>query len=103
MKIENKVAVISGGASGLGEATVRRFVKQGAKVVIADIQEENGKKLVESLNTSNAIFIKTDVSDPDSIENLFKKAIETFKQVNIVINCAGVLHAANILSRKCGP
>ena len=103
MKIEGKVAVVSGGASGLGESAVRRLINDGAKVVIADIQEQNGAKLVNEFGSSKAIFVKTDVSDPESVENVFQQAVKTFNRVDIVLNCAGILHAATILSRKCGP
>jgi NAD(P)-dependent dehydrogenase (short-subunit alcohol dehydrogenase family) len=101
MKIEGLVAIVTGGASGLGEATVLRFIEEGVKVVIADVQEELGKKLEEKLGKSKAIFVKTDVSSEEAVDNLVKKAVETFGGVHIVVNSAGVLHAGNILSKNC--
>ena len=61
MELKGKTAIITGGASGLGEATARRFVKAGAKVVLADIQEEKGKAVAADLGAA-AIFVKTDLS-----------------------------------------
>jgi NAD(P)-dependent dehydrogenase (short-subunit alcohol dehydrogenase family) len=100
MKIEGLTAIVTGGASGLGEATVKRLVQEGANVVIGDLQEELGKKLVESLG-KKTIFVKVDVSDEKSCQNLVEKAVEHFGGVHIVVNSAGVLHTGIILSDKC--
>lgn len=78
MKLENKVAIITGGASGLGESTVRLFVQMKAKVdlnyiqvVIADMSEENGNRLQKELG-DNTMFVKTNVADEESIKNMVK-------------------------------
>lgn len=101
MKVEGLVAIVTGGASGLGEAAARRLAKEGCKVVIADIQEERGNEVVKSLGDDKALFVKTNVSDESSVDNLVKKAVEKFGGLHILINSAGVLHAGNILSKKC--
>ena len=102
MKLEGKVAIVTGGASGLGEATVRRFIKEGCKVVIADLQEERGKNLAKSLgDESKVLFIKTNVADEASVQNLVDTTTQKFGALHIVVNSAGVLHAGNILSKKC--
>jgi len=102
MKLEGKVAIITGGASGLGEATVRRYIKEGCRVVIADLQEERGIKLAQSLgDESKVIFIQTNVSDETSVQKLVDTTVQKFGTLHIVVNCAGVLHAGNILSKKC--
>jgi len=101
MKIEGLVAIVTGGASGLGEATVKRFVEEGCKVVIADVQENLGKNLEQQLGNDKVLFVKTDVSSEESVDNLVKKTVEKFGGVHIVVNCAGVLHAGHILSKSC--
>ena len=100
MKLEGKVAVVTGGASGLGEATVRRFAQEGCKVVVADLQVELGKAVVQSLGEDRALFVETNVTDEASVQNLIAKAVEKFGGVHIVVNSAGIVHAGTILSKK---
>ena len=88
-RLENKVAVVTGGAGGMGESHVRRFVKEGAKVVIADLAEEPGKKLAEELG-ENALFIKLNVTDAESWKKLVEETEEKFGPINILINNAGI-------------
>ncbi len=85
--LKGKVILITGGASGLGKATAERFDKEGAKVVIADINEE-GKNVAENLN--NAIFINTDVTDHEQVKKSIDKAVEKFGQVDVIFNNAGI-------------
>ncbi|HBV99161.1 MAG: 3-hydroxy-2-methylbutyryl-CoA dehydrogenase [Peptococcaceae bacterium BICA1-7] len=101
MKINNCVALVTGGASGLGEATVRNIVAGGGKAVILDMSEERGAKLVAELGDS-AIFVKTDVTDEASVQAAVDRAIEAFGAVHIVVNCAGIGIAQKVLSKK-GP
>ncbi|MCM3538122.1 SDR family NAD(P)-dependent oxidoreductase [Priestia endophytica] len=91
-KLQDKVAVITGGASGIGAATAHLFVSEGAKVVIVDLNEEKGKAFEEELNALNAeaLFIKTDITSEEEVENLFKKTVDTFGKVDIVFNNAGI-------------
>ncbi|AKO92866.1 SDR family NAD(P)-dependent oxidoreductase [Priestia filamentosa] len=91
-KLQDKVAVITGGASGIGAATARLFVSEGAKVVLVDLNEEKGKAFEEELKALNAeaLFIKTDITSEEEVENLFKKTVETFGKVDIVFNNAGI-------------
>ena len=88
-RLDNKVAIVTGAARGMGAAHVRRFVKEGAKVVITDILEEDGKKLANELG-ENAIFIKHDVTNADDWKNVIQKAEETYGLVNILVNNAGI-------------
>ena len=99
MKISEARAIVTGGASGLGEATVRRIVEQGGKAAILDLSEERGKALVEELG-GQTIFIKTDVTSEEEISNAISKAIESFGAINTVVNCAGIGVAGKLLSRK---
>ena len=101
MELNNSVALITGGASGLGEATVRRFVAQGAKAVIVDLNPEKGNKLAGELGES-ARFVETDVTSEDAVQNTIQTALNTFGGLNIVVNCAGVGWAQRTVS-KDGP
>ena len=89
-KLENKVAVISGGARGIGGATSELFVKNGAKVVITDVLEEHGQALAEKLGDA-AVFMKLDVRDENAWKVVMKTTEDTFGGVDILVNCAGVL------------
>ncbi|MHB8155929.1 MAG: 3-hydroxyacyl-CoA dehydrogenase [Desulfocucumaceae bacterium] len=101
MEIKNCVAMVTGGASGLGEATVRNIVAGGGKAVILDVSEERGARLVAELGDS-AIFVKTDVTDEASVQGAVDRAIDAFGGVHIVVNCAGIGIAQKVLSKK-GP
>ena len=81
MRLENKVALISGGARGIGAATAELFCKEGATVVIADILEDQGKKLVNDLNQQgvNTFFTKLDVSAEADWQQATKFISDTFK------------------------
>lgn len=89
MELAGKVAIITGGASGIGRATVELFVKEGAKVVLADIDATQGEALAAQLGSS-ALFKKTDVSDADQIRELVNFAINKFGGLHIMFNNAGV-------------
>ncbi|WP_172255075.1 SDR family NAD(P)-dependent oxidoreductase [Saccharibacillus deserti] len=91
-KLQNKVALITGGASGIGAATARLFVQEGAKVVLADLNEEKGKAFEQELKALNAeaVFIKANITNEEEVANLFKQAIEAFGKVDIVFNNAGI-------------
>ena len=86
-KLDNKVAIITGGASGIGEATVRLFVKEGAKVIIGDILDDYGSKLAEELG-SNAEFVHTDVSEEKEVRALIREA-KKIGRLDIMMNNAG--------------
>ncbi|ENN79175.1 hypothetical protein YQE_04359, partial [Dendroctonus ponderosae] len=95
--IKGKVAVVTGGAAGLGFQFARHLLKKQAKaVVLADILPESGQKAVLQLEKefglNKAIFIKTDVSDYDQFENVFKTTVSTYKNVDILINNAGIFN-----------
>lgn len=91
--LKDKVAVITGGASGIGRATALEFVNEGSKVVIVDINEEKGKELESQIknNGGEALFIQTDITDQSAVARLFKKVIDTYGNVDILINNAGFL------------
>lgn len=101
MNIQNCVALVTGGASGLGEATVRNIVSKGGKAVVADLSEERGRMLKEELGNS-IIFVKTDVTKEEDVRMALDNGIETFGYINMVVNCAGIGVAQKVLNRK-GP
>ncbi|KAK4582721.1 hypothetical protein RGQ29_025773 [Quercus rubra] len=89
-RLEGKVALITGGASGIGEFTAKVFVHHGAKVVIADIQDELGHSVIEGLGSSNALYVHCDVTDEAQIKNAVDKAVATYGKLDIMFNNAGI-------------
>lgn len=87
-RIEGKVAIITGGASGIGEGSVRRFVEEGAKVVIADVQDDAGDALASELG-QNAIYVHTDVSSEPDVERMVQSAVDEFGRLDVLFNNAG--------------
>ena len=90
--LENKVAIITGSGSGIGKSTALLFAKEGAKVVVTDINEEHGNSVVKEIeaNGGDAIFIKADTSKAEDSEMTVKKTIEKFGQLDIAVNNAGI-------------
>lgn len=101
MKIEGKTAIITGGASGLGEATARMLIENKARVVLLDLNEAAGKALAEELG-EGAAFIKTDITVTGEVEAAIAFALEKFQRIDIVVNCAGIAPGSKIISKK-GP
>ncbi|MGE0226657.1 MAG: glucose 1-dehydrogenase [Acetobacteraceae bacterium] len=93
MRLTGKVAIISGASSGMGAATARMFVREGAKVVIADVLEAEGKRLADELGAS-ARFEKLDVTNEDSWKAVFAATRQYFGKVNVLVNNAGVSGSA---------
>lgn len=91
-RLDGKVAAITGAAAGIGEATARRFVEEGAKVVIGDIQDNAGQALAEELGDS-AVFVHCDVTSEDDIAALVDKAVNHFGQLDVMMNNAGIVGA----------
>jgi len=89
MKLKGKVAVITGGASGIGEFTARAMVNEGAKVVIADMNDELGFKLVKELN-ENAIYVHVNVTNEADTEKMIATAVSTYGKIDILVNNAGI-------------
>jgi NAD(P)-dependent dehydrogenase (short-subunit alcohol dehydrogenase family) len=86
-RLEGRVAVVTGGASGIGLATVRRFAAEGAHVVIGDVDSDAGKTAADE---AGGLFVATDVTDPAAVENLFRQADDTYGSVDIAFNNAGI-------------
>jgi NAD(P)-dependent dehydrogenase (short-subunit alcohol dehydrogenase family) len=88
-ELDGKVAVVTGGANGIGRATVEAFVAEGALVVIADIDDETGQAVAESLGDAVA-FVRTDVSDADSVGAAVGAAVDHFGSLHVMVNNAGI-------------
>lgn len=90
--LKDKVAVVTGGASGIGLATAKAFLAKGAKVVIGDYNEDSGKAVEQQLKETfeNVLFVRTDVAEEQSVENLVKTAVDKFGQLDIIFNNAGI-------------
>jgi len=101
MKFENSTFIVTGGASGLGEATVRRFHAAGANVVIADLNTERGEKLAAELG-SRAVFARTDVTADADGQTCVAKALASFGGLQGLVNCAGVGTPEKVLGKN-GP
>lgn len=89
-KLDGKVAIITGAAQGMGEAHARRFVSEGAKVVLTDVNQDRGAKIAAELSP-NALFIRHDVSSLDEWRAVVERAEEAFGPVDILVNNAGIL------------
>jgi len=87
-----KVALVTGGASGIGEACVFTFARRGARVVVADVNAELGANVVARLKEqgTEAIFVTVDVSDPQSVEAMVARAVEAFGRLDVAVNNAGI-------------
>lgn len=89
MRLKDKGIIITGGASGIGEATARRAVLEGARVTVADMNTELGLALAQDLGADHCLFVETDVSRTESVRNLFRKAA-AYASVDAVFNNAGI-------------
>jgi len=96
MRLENKVAIVTGGANGIGEAYSKGIASEGASVVIADIDEKRGKKIVDEIEKSGekALFVRTDISKKQDAEKMVKATVDRFGSIDILVNNAGILYTA---------
>ncbi|MBZ8135374.1 SDR family NAD(P)-dependent oxidoreductase [Afifella sp. IM 167] len=98
MALENKVAIVTGGASGIGLAVAERFVSDGARVVIADIDDEAGNSAAERLESLGEVrFVHCDVAERLSVRNLLATTVDAFGDIDILVNNAGIVHKAEFL------
>jgi len=93
MRLQNKIAIVTGAGSGIGRAVALAFVKEGACVTVADWSEEGGKETVEQIRKikGKAIFVKTDVSKAADIDEMTKACLAEFGRVDILVNNAGIV------------
>ncbi|MFW9908970.1 MAG: SDR family NAD(P)-dependent oxidoreductase [Candidatus Thorarchaeota archaeon] len=88
-KLDNRVAAVTGGASGIGKAIAELFVKEGARVVVSDIDDELGQKLVKRLG-EDTTYIHADVSFEDDVKGIIDRAVEAYGQLDCLVNNAGM-------------
>ena len=101
MNHKDVVALVTGGASGLGEACIRELMGKGARVVIIDVDADKGEKLAATMG-ANAIFVKTDITSEADVRQAIQRTIDTFGKINVAVNCAGVVNPGKVIGRK-GP
>ncbi|MCV6614995.1 MAG: SDR family NAD(P)-dependent oxidoreductase [Cellvibrionaceae bacterium] len=103
MDLTDKVAVVTGGASGLGKATCEQLIAQGAKVAIFDLNEDAAEQTVTELGANKACYSLVNVADEESVAAGIAKAVETFGAIHICVNCAGIASATKVLNREGQP
>ena len=91
MRLNEKTAIVTGGASGFGEGIVRKFIAEGAKVMIADLNEEGAASLAEELG-NNAQSFKVNVAKNDEVEAMMQATLDAFNSIDILVNNAGTTH-----------
>lgn len=101
MQLNSSTAIVSGGASGLGEATTRMLVANGANVIILDLNDERGNALAEELGAT-VRFVRTNVTDETDVQTAINMAIGTFGSLQMTINCAGVAEARKTIGKVDG-
>jgi len=97
-RLAGRVAIITGGANGIGQATAQRFAGEGARVVIADLDEDAGTTSADEINASggHASFVKTDVTLASDVQRLVDETVAQFEQIDILINNAGLTRDATL-------
>jgi len=98
MNLKTSVALVTGGGSGLGEATVREFAAGGARVAILDLPSSSGAGVAESLG-ANALFVAADVASADQVTEAIAKTVAKFGAIQIAVNCAGIGRAMRTVTR----
>ncbi|MBK5443302.1 MULTISPECIES: SDR family NAD(P)-dependent oxidoreductase [Peribacillus] len=98
MRLLNKIAVITGGGSGIGKESARLFAKEGAFVIITDIHAENGQGTVSEIeeNGGKAAFYEVDVTNPEAVQSAIQQIIETYKKIDILFNNAGISNVGRV-------
>ena len=93
MRLKDKVAIVTGGANGIGRETCKLFVGEGATVIIADLVSATGHDLATELKTNGheVLFVTTDVTDTDAVQNMVEVTISRFGRIDILVNIAAPL------------
>jgi len=90
-RLKDKVAIVTGGASGFGEGIAKRYAEEGAKVVVADLNAKGAERVAEEIG-GNAVWVQTDVSMKSEIDEMVAKAMDAFGRIDIMVNNAGFTH-----------
>lgn len=99
MKCHEVIAIVTGGASGLGEATVRKIVEEGGRAVIFDVNDERGHTLAEELG-DNVGYTRVDVTKEADVIAGLEQALAKFGSINVTVNCAGIADASKVISKR---
>ncbi|MBN2149115.1 MAG: beta-ketoacyl-ACP reductase [Anaerolineales bacterium] len=102
MRLQDRTAIITGAANGIGRATARCFVAQGSRVAIWDMDQEAGLALETELGTASASYQPVDVTDPDAVEAATAQVHKALGRIDILVNNAGILHDAQLVKYKDG-
>ena len=97
MKLKDKVALVTGGAQGIGLACARQFLAEGARVAIVDINAEQGARALAELGSEHTLFIAGDVADSSLAAEAVRQTLARFGRIDILLNNAGITHAAEFL------
>src|SRR5687768_10299232 len=98
MPLENKVGIVTGGAKGIGLAIAKRFAGDGARVIVADVNEDAGSRAVEDIGALGAVrFVRCDVGDRADVENLVASTLQAWGSIDVLVNNAGIVHGADFL------
>lgn len=100
MDLTNKVAIVTGGSSGLGNATALKLIGQGVKVAIFDINQEAGESMVSELGADKSMYCQVDVRDSESVQAAVEQVVSNWGSVHICVNCAGIAPARRLLNRE---
>ncbi len=96
-RLDDKVAIVTGGARGIGLAIARRFVAEGGKVVIADIADDTGRAAAQAIGEGKCRFVPTDVGKAEDAARVVAETCTTFGRLDVLVNNAGIIHAADFL------
>lgn len=104
MLLQNRIAIVTGGASGIGQATVEKFANEGAKVAIFDLQTEAGEALANALKAGGheAVFVNANVAEPASVNAAVQAVIDQWGQIDILVNNAGIVRDGQLVKYKEG-
>ena len=101
MRLKDRVALITGGAAGIGKATAERFAEEGAKVIICDVNREAGEDAVQGLGPDAAFYL-VDVTDRQAVQRWMQDVLDKYGRVDVLINNAGILRDALLVKMKNG-
>jgi 3-oxoacyl-[acyl-carrier protein] reductase len=102
MRLKDKIAIITGAASGLGRATALTFARDGAKIIVADVNEDAGKKVVHEIREmgGTANFERVNVADPEQVNRMVTNTVNQYGRIDILINNAGILADARLVKME---
>jgi 3-oxoacyl-[acyl-carrier protein] reductase len=101
MRLEGKISLITGGASGIGRATAKKFIQEGARVIICDVDMANGQETEKNLG-ENCTFYNVDISDRQRVQDWVEDVVGAHRRIDVLVNNAGILRDATLVKVKDG-